>query len=67
MHHRSNIVKEAAWTISNITAGNSDQIQEVINAGIIPQLLGVLKSVSISYLYRNYYNSRGILMIIIYK
>lgn len=54
IHHCSNIVK-AFCTVSNVTAGNSDLIQGVINAGIIPQLLDVLKSVSISYLCRNYY------------
>lgn len=45
-HHRINIVKEAAWTISNITAGNIDQIQHVINAGLLPPLIHVLQSVS---------------------
>lgn len=32
-HSKNNIVKEAAWTISNITAGNQKQIQAVIDAG----------------------------------
>ncbi|CAI9109253.1 OLC1v1009040C1 [Oldenlandia corymbosa var. corymbosa] len=31
----SKIKKEACWTISNITAGNKEQIQEVIENGII--------------------------------
>ncbi len=39
---RMNIVKEAAWTVSNITAGNSDQIQAVIDSNIIPPLVEVL-------------------------
>lgn len=43
-HSRLNIVKEAAWTISNITAGNSEQIQKVIDAGILPPLLHVLQT-----------------------
>ena len=32
-HSKNNIVKEAAWTVSNITAGNQKQIQAVIDAG----------------------------------
>lgn len=32
-HPKNNIVKEAAWTISNITAGNHAQIQAVMDAG----------------------------------
>lgn len=44
-HHRTNIIKEAAWTLSNITAGNMEQIQHVINAGLLPPLIHVLQSV----------------------
>ena len=44
-HEKPNIVKEAAWTISNVAAGNSDQIQGLINANIIPPLLAVLDKV----------------------
>lgn len=44
-HSRINIVKEAAWTVSNVTAGNSDQIQKVIDAGIMEPLLNVLSTV----------------------
>ena len=43
---RSNIVKEAAWTVSNITAGNPDQIQLVIDAQILQPLIEVLVRVS---------------------
>ena len=32
-HHKPNIVKEAAWTLSNITAGTRDQIQMIIGSG----------------------------------
>lgn len=46
-HPRLNIMKEATWTISNITAGNVDQIQEVINAGLLEPLIYVLSSVSV--------------------
>lgn len=40
---RNNIVKEAAWTISNITAGNSGQIQLVIEAGLFEDICEVLQ------------------------
>lgn len=40
---KTNIVKEAAWTISNITAGNSDQIDHVINADIFPIIRTILE------------------------
>lgn len=42
-HAKGNIVKEAAWTVSNITAGNQKQIQAVIDAGIFHQLRHVLE------------------------
>uniref|UniRef100_A0A8C1H2M9 Importin subunit alpha n=1 Tax=Cyprinus carpio carpio TaxID=630221 RepID=A0A8C1H2M9_CYPCA len=42
-HHKNNIQKEASWTLSNITAGRDYQIQEVINAGIVPYLVEVLR------------------------
>ncbi|KAH9313006.1 hypothetical protein KI387_028041, partial [Taxus chinensis] len=41
---KKNIVKEACWTISNITAGNNDQIQAVIDANIIPPLMKLLQT-----------------------
>lgn len=40
---RNNIVKEAAWTISNITAGNPAQIQNVIDAGLFEDIVEVLQ------------------------
>lgn len=40
---RNNIVKEAAWTISNITAGNSGQIQYVIEEGLFEDIAEVLQ------------------------
>merc|ERR1719365_363831 len=39
---RANITKETSWAVSNITAGNPAQIQQVIEAGILPQLVHVL-------------------------
>ena len=44
---RSNIVKEAAWTVSNVTAGNPEQIQLVIDAQILEPLIEVLVRVSL--------------------
>lgn len=40
---RNNIVKEAAWTISNITAGNAQQIEAVIEAKLFEDICQVLK------------------------
>ena len=40
-HHKPNIVKEAAWTLSNITAGTRDQIQMIIGKGLKPKNFGV--------------------------
>merc|ERR1712127_307928 len=41
-HPKMNIVKESAWTISNITAGNQGQIQVVIDAGVLQPLIDIL-------------------------
>ncbi|CAD7687695.1 unnamed protein product [Nyctereutes procyonoides] len=38
---KSNIQKEATWTMSNITAGRQDQIQQVVNHGLVPFLVAV--------------------------
>ena len=35
-------VQEAAWTISNITAGNHTQIQTVVDAGVLQPLIDIL-------------------------
>lgn len=43
-NHKKSIKKEACWTISNITAGNKDQIQAVIAAGIIGPLVHLLQT-----------------------
>ncbi|KAG0374635.1 Importin alpha subunit (Karyopherin alpha subunit) (Serine-rich RNA polymerase I suppressor protein), partial [Mortierella sp. AD032] len=39
-----NIRKEACWTISNVTAGTCVQIQDVIDANIIPPLINILQN-----------------------
>lgn len=41
-HQKVNIMKEAAWAVSNVTAGNKEQIQAVINADIIKHLISVI-------------------------
>jgi len=43
-HQKVNIQKEAAWTISNITAGNAVQIQSVIDAELMPLIVDILKN-----------------------
>ncbi|XP_022887893.1 importin subunit alpha-like [Olea europaea var. sylvestris] len=43
-NHKKSIKKEACWTISNITAGNKDQIQAVIEAGIFSPLVQLLQN-----------------------
>lgn len=40
---KANIVKEAAWTISNITAGNAEQIEHVMNADVFPLIRTILE------------------------
>ncbi len=45
-HQKSNIQKESAWAISNITAGNTKQIQSVIDANIMPHVIELMCSVS---------------------
>lgn len=40
---RKSIRKEACWTISNITAGNREQIQAVIHHNLFPSILHVLR------------------------
>lgn len=39
---KESIRKESCWTVSNITAGNRTQIQEVIDANIFPVLIEIL-------------------------
>ena len=41
---KKGIRKEACWTISNITAGNKDQIQSIIDNNIIPPLILLLSN-----------------------
>ena len=41
-HTKASIQKEACWTISNVTAGNQNQIQAVIDSGLVPLVLDCL-------------------------
>lgn len=41
-HSNHSIRKEACWTLSNITAGNLDQINAVIASGVVPFLVHML-------------------------
>lgn len=40
---KTSIIKEAAWTVSNITAGNSAQVQRVMETDIFALLAAVLE------------------------
>ena len=39
----SSVVKEACWMLSNVLAGTESQIQAVINSGVLPRVLEVLR------------------------
>ncbi|KAL3505666.1 hypothetical protein ACH5RR_031048 [Cinchona calisaya] len=43
-NHKKSIKKEACWTISNITAGNKEQIQAVIDAQLIAPMVNLLQT-----------------------
>jgi len=47
-HQKNSIQKEAAWMISNITAGNVNQIQAVIDNGLIPLVIQIIDKVIVS-------------------
>ena len=44
-HQKNSIQKEAAWMISNVTAGNVSQIQAVIDNGLIPLVVDIITKV----------------------
>ncbi len=48
---RKGIRKEACWTISNITAGNKQQIQNVMDEGIFPVLVLYVATVRFSIVF----------------
>ncbi|MCP6116873.1 hypothetical protein NL387_26665, partial [Klebsiella pneumoniae] len=41
-HPKEKICKEAVWFLSNITAGNKQQVQAVIDAGLLPMIVANL-------------------------
>lgn len=41
-HKKKTIRKEVCWTLSNITAGNENQIQACIDLGIVDKLIHLL-------------------------
>uniref|UniRef100_A0A1J3HH52 Importin subunit alpha n=1 Tax=Noccaea caerulescens TaxID=107243 RepID=A0A1J3HH52_NOCCA len=43
-NYKKSIKKEACWTISNITAGNKEQIQTVVEADLIAPLVTLLQN-----------------------
>uniref|UniRef100_A0A672JEX5 Importin subunit alpha n=1 Tax=Salarias fasciatus TaxID=181472 RepID=A0A672JEX5_SALFA len=43
-HSKSSVQKEAAWALSNIAAGPSKQIQQLINCGLFAPLVELLRS-----------------------
>ena len=45
-HQKNSIQKEAAWMISNVTAGNVNQIQAVIDNGLIPLVIDIIAKVT---------------------
>ena len=44
-HLKENIVREAVWALSNVTAGNVNQVQMVIEADLIPLVVEILRTV----------------------
>ena len=44
-HQKHSIQKEAAWLISNVTAGNVNQIQAVIDNELIPLVVDIIAKV----------------------
>lgn len=48
MNPKANIQKEASWMLSNITAGQTGQIQAVIDAGLVPPIVNIMLKVSMT-------------------
>ncbi|OWK05859.1 hypothetical protein Celaphus_00013083 [Cervus elaphus hippelaphus] len=45
-HPKEKINKEAVWFLSNITAGNQQQVQAVIDANLVPMIIHLLDKVA---------------------
>jgi len=50
-HAKPSVQKEAAWMISNVTAGNVNQIQSVIDSGLVPLIIDIVAKVRLSALW----------------
>jgi len=46
-HPYPNISKEACWTLSNITAGNPLQVEQVIQSGVLPDVIAMSSNSSL--------------------
>lgn len=44
----TSFLQEAVWFLSNITAGNQQQVQAVIDAGLVPMIILLLDKVPAS-------------------
>ncbi|KAH8336153.1 hypothetical protein KR074_004233, partial [Drosophila pseudoananassae] len=45
-NHNPKLQLEAAWTLTNITSGNTEQTMAVVNSGAVPCLMALLRSES---------------------
>ena len=43
-HPKKAIRKEICWSISNVTAGNAEQIQRCINIGLIDKIINLMET-----------------------
>ena len=46
-HTKKAVKKEICWSISNVTAGNSQQIQKCIDIGLMDKIIGMMSDASL--------------------